>query len=232
MTLFEIRNLFVERSGRYDLQNEDMTDNGADFFIQAGVRFLDKGVQHLKSSATCFGTVSAQAFKFLFTRCRAVKEVWVSDAVARTKLQFLTAPEFYTAFAGLANSVAVTRPAYYTLINLRATELTAFNSLGQFIQHVQVDDATYNGIVFNPTDANYVIEIVGLFESTFLTLSTDTNFWTINYPDLLLMAALYKLEIFNRNTTGANDWLSGINQELSALEMDMIEQEVLGEDLR
>ena len=232
MNLEELRALFITRSGRFDLVDEDGKDSGANFFIQAGTRVLDRMSQHLKSTATAFGAVEIGAFKHVFTRCRAIKEVWISDTSTRTKLELCSPTEFYQYFNGIKNNLDVGRPAYYTPINLRATDIKAFESLGQFLQYVRPDDDTYNGIVFNPADGNYVIEIIGLFSSRELSCDLDENFWSVNFPDLLIMAALYKLEVFHRNTAGANDWLAGITSELTMIEMDMVEQLDVAEDMR
>jgi hypothetical protein len=228
----QIRKLFAERSGRFDLLNEDDSDSGADFFIQAGTRFLDKSVQHLKSKATSFIAVAANDFYKTFTRCRAIERVWISNTESRTEVELCTPIDFYQAFAGPVSTRAPGRPAYYTPINLRSTDLTAFESLAQFLQYVTTDDEAQTGVVFNVADGDYVLEIEGLFESDELLANYDDNFWSVNYPDLLLMASLYKLEVFNRNTAGANDWLAGITAELIELEKDMITQHCKHKDLR
>jgi len=44
MTLFDLRQLFVKWSGRRDLVDEYGYDNGADVFIAAGLRMLDRMV--------------------------------------------------------------------------------------------------------------------------------------------------------------------------------------------
>jgi hypothetical protein len=42
MNLGEVRTKFIKISGRDDLVNADLTDNGANFYINAGQQFLDK----------------------------------------------------------------------------------------------------------------------------------------------------------------------------------------------
>jgi len=44
MTLVEIRAEFLKLSGRHDLVNDDGTNNGADFYINAGLRMLNNMV--------------------------------------------------------------------------------------------------------------------------------------------------------------------------------------------
>lgn len=50
MDLEDIRDKFIELSGRDDLANDDGTDNGADYFINAGQKFLDKRFGHAELS--------------------------------------------------------------------------------------------------------------------------------------------------------------------------------------
>jgi hypothetical protein len=232
VNLIEIRNLFTERSGRFDLVDSNGNDQGADFFIQGGVRFLDRAITHLKSVATRFIAVTSGDFYKTFTSCRAIQEIWISDTESRTQLKSYQPIEFYQNFAGPVDEMDTGRPAYYTPLSLRATDTTAFESLAQFLQYATTEDETISGIAFNPADGDYVLEVIGLFESDSLENNTDDNFWSVNFPDLLLMASLYKLEVFNRNTAGANDWLAAINTELSELEKDLIEQDNIYEDRR
>jgi hypothetical protein len=232
MTLKEIRALFTTRSGRFDLITEEGLDNGADFFIQAGCRTLDRMIQHVKSVATHYEAIEAGDYYLIFTRCRAIKQVWVSNALSRTELELYTPKDFYLDYAGPASTISQGRPSAYTPINLRTVEKEAFNSLATFMQYVRADDETYNGIVFPPADGNYVVEIIGLFESKALECEIDENYWSVNFPDLLILAAMYKLEVFNRNKQGAEDWLAGITMEITQLEKDMVEQDDQLEDSR
>jgi hypothetical protein len=54
-----------------------------------------------------------------------------------------------------------------------------------------------------------------------LTISHGTD-WMGSYPELLLKAALWQLEISYRNTEGAKDWMQGIMQELTGIDMTTI----------
>lgn len=44
MNLIEIRELFRNTSGRYDLVNDDFSDNGADLFINDAIKWLDSKI--------------------------------------------------------------------------------------------------------------------------------------------------------------------------------------------
>lgn len=69
------------------------------------------------------------------------------------------------------------------------------------------------------------------FKTNAYELSNDTDecYWSTEHPDILIHAALCRLEISYRNTTGANDWLRAINNDLTNLDMEWVEE--LVEDL-
>lgn len=50
MDLSEVRAKFIQLSGRDDLVNADTTDNGANYFINAGQKFLDRMFGHEETS--------------------------------------------------------------------------------------------------------------------------------------------------------------------------------------
>ena len=54
MNLLQIRTKFRDISGRFDLVNSDYSDNGADFYINEGRKFLDRLGEVQKSWASCF----------------------------------------------------------------------------------------------------------------------------------------------------------------------------------
>ena len=83
-----------------------------------------------------------------------------------------------------------------------------------------------------PPDGNYYVSILGTFYSPTLsaTLSGSTwtqtkSFWSEVHPDILITAALYKLETFYRNTEGAKDWKSALMIDVADLDKDVADQE-------
>lgn len=249
MTLAEIRNLFIERSGRYDLVAETevpveggapgetkivIVDNGADFFLNAGIRLLDRMTEHFKTVSVKFGSLEAGQYSFTFGNCRTLKEVWLSTAEARWQLRQLRLAEFYDAFSAPASQVTPGSPGVFAVVNLRNQEgeTHPYQSLATFIQAFSDSANTINGILIPPVNQPMVVEVVGMFESAALVADDDTNYWSVNYPDLLLLASFYKLETFNRNKEGAADWLAGIQSELQLLEFDFVDQVDQLEDLR
>ena len=75
MNLLQLRVKFREISGRFDLVNDDGSDNGADFFINEGRKYLDRLDETQKSWASCFRWLEIGKFSVSFPYCRAIKEV-------------------------------------------------------------------------------------------------------------------------------------------------------------
>ena len=80
-------------------------------------------------------------------------------------------------------------------------------------------------IVASPADTDYVIEVSGLFKNVELSNDSDENFWTIEEYDLLIRAALYKLEGVSRGTENAKNWLSAIKADAKEINFDIVEEE-------
>ncbi len=59
---------------------------------------------------------------------------------------------------------------------------------------------------------------------------TDENFWSYEHPDILIKAALYRLEVSYRNMAGAEDYLSSIMLDLRALDMKQVEADAAAVD--
>ena len=76
----------------------------------------------------------------------------------------------------------------------------------------------------------YTLEVHGNFYSPILDTDTSSNIWSELYPDTLVKAALYELEVFYRNTEGANDWLNAIQADLIAAEQLEVFEEIHNKD--
>lgn len=232
MDLHDIRTKFVVLSGRYDLATNDGgedydTDNGADFFINAGMRFLDKRYQTHKTVASYFKEVASGTYYLTFANCFAIHEVWCNDDEARWKLSRYSYKEIKEAYNGLVSATDEGEPLYYCPIWLRAADATDFESLGAFFNYVKSDDdGTYNGILFAPaTNDSYNIEVVGRFYHDELSNNADENYWTLVAPDTLIKAALYQHEVFNRNQSNSDYWLKAMEIDGVELEKNLVDQE-------
>jgi len=232
MDLHDIRTKFCQLSGRYDLATTGVeafdTDNGADYYINAGMRFLDRRFFTHKSVGHIYEEIAADAFYVTFQNCISINEVWCTDDEDRWKLAKYSLKKIKESYSTVRSDIDTGAPLYYSPINVRAVDGTDFESLGEFLDYVKTDDdGTYSGIIIAPpADEAYNIEIIGRFYHTDLSNNTDENFWTNRAPDTLVKAALYQLEVAYRNTEGAKDWLAAINLEGIDLEMNVVEQDV------
>lgn len=217
MTLLDIRTNFIKDSGRNDLVVDltDYADRGANRFINAGQRFLDGLIDTPQSQAKYEETLVVGATAITFSDCRVIEEVYLTNA--RDGIHYLTKvglSDLREAFPELSSETQGT-PTYYAINVIRVidTELTE----------------AIKGITFmSPADDTYDMVVEGKFFAKKLVEDDDINFWTENHDDILLMAALYKLETFYRNREGAKDWLQGIMEGIRGIDHDMIAEEIAG----
>jgi len=231
MNLSEIRLKFRDLSGRYDLVNADGSDNGADFFINEGRKFLDRLDETQKSWASYFVKASAGDFIIRFPYCRAVKEVWIATSpegrwqLKKKSLQDLTAGYL----SGLISSRTRGTPLYYApgITRYVPANVPIFDAggLNDFIEVPSDNAYEYNCILLNiPVSKETLVDIRGLFYSAELVNDTDTNYWSEAHPMLLYMAAMRQMEIVQRNPSGVAEWTNSIMTELQQLGKDLVEE--------
>lgn len=234
-TLVDIRTLFVKRTGRYDLvvDTTDWADNGADAYIVAGSRMLDRREEHEFSKAKHYEDAAADTWYKVFQECRAILDVWVANDEYRKKLELRDVDTFRAYYNEPAGNIDSGVPMYYTPALLRTHPQSSTIYLESFVDTDYTEtskyDYEYNGVMWMPpTDEAIVVEVQGLWYSKTLALDADKNYWSVNHPEALLAAASYKLEVSYRNTEGAKDWLAAINMQLGDLGKDFVEQQASG----
>lgn len=213
MNLKEIRTEFVKKSGRFDLVEDttNYTDDGADFFIQAGQRFLDQQLDSPKSKAVHPVSLIAGDTEIKADRCRSVNQIWLvreGKKLFLDRIPFVDFQEYYGDFTNVEDGV----PTFYTIQDLRDTT------------NPVLEDLSNVGILIGPkSDAVYNGFVRGKFYSYSLDEDTDFNFWSVEYPQTLIQGALYTLERFYRNTQGMNDHLLAIQRDLQGIDFDVVE---------
>lgn len=232
MDLVTLREKFVKLSGRYDLvvNTTLWADNGADFYINAGQKYLDKLAEVPESVAQIFEALAADEYSITFQqKCRMIESVFVNNTEDRYELERIDLKDLKNTYNETATSTDSGSPAFYAIANLRALETTAKTTLGTFINLTWLEtDAKYDYrgiIIVPPADEAYTVEISGKFLQKVLTLDADTNYWATEYPHLLIMAALRSIEVFNRNSEGVRDWTNAIQSETIMLDFDSAEEE-------
>lgn len=236
MNLLEIRTKLAKQSGKYDLVNPStFADNGMDFHINAGQKYLDKLAPVPENFAQIYQALSVNEYSLTFQfHCRAIQSVFINDDENRWELERLELNDLKSWYDETATETTTDKPCYYAIANLRALETTAKDSLGTFINntHLETDiKYDYRGLIITPpADASYVVEVSGKFSQLKLETDTDENFWSLEYPHLLIMSALRSIETFNRNSEGVNDWTRSIISETTQLDFDIVDEESYGAD--
>ena len=230
MNLLQLRTMFRSLSGRFDLVNEDFSDNGADLFINSGRMFLDRLDETQKSWASSFRFIDIGFYSTSFQHCRAIKEVWAATSIARWQLEKKDSHDLIAEYlTGIPSSRTVGTPSHYSpTITRNIPENISSADFESFLGWVEIPSGNahgYNTILLNvPTSEKIIVEIKGLFYSSELVEDTDENYWSSIHPMLLYMAAMRQIEITNRNTQGVNDWTSSIAVEMKQLGMDLVEE--------
>ena len=230
MNLLQLRTKFRSLSGRFDLVNSDFSDNGADFFINEGRKYLDRLDETQKSWASCFRFVEIGHFSAAFPYCRAIKEVWAATISARWQLKKKSLQDLTAGYlTGLPSSRNTGSPLYYAPCIVRyVPENAEAGDIEAFAGFTDVEAGSYheyNSVLLSvPADEQIMLDIRGLFYSMELIEDTDKNYWSEVHPMLLYMSAMRQIEVSNRNSQGVKDWTSSIRDEVSQLGMDLVEE--------
>jgi len=223
MNLLEVRQQFIEQSGRYDLVTDlySYVDNGADYYIGAAARELDVEIfQVLNAMAVRYEVISPSSTFVSLPRCRTIENVWVIDSNGRSQLNYLSLPELRNLGASSEGM-----PKYYAPVNAR--QVPDMSELSESDQDyirglVTTFESSYRGVAISPAnETKMAVEVHGNFYSALLKNDDDENYWTSAYPDILIKGAMRELERSYRNRQGAEDLSAAISEQLSKLDMDI-----------
>ena len=232
MNLIEIRTMFRDISGRYDLVNADLSDNGADIYIQQGQKSLERRTNYTPSTATVFKDITAGSYLIQLKSCRVISDVWIISTDGRKKLKKFSMEDLRSFNYLPPLSSPSGAPSLYYPANLRRSPddedgLSDSATLKTFIDTISPSNPTITGLViYPPADIDYGLEIHGLFYNLQLTNDTDSNYWTVNYPMILLMASLQQLGNMYRGAKSSIVWDDLIEKELTNIDKDHVEQEI------
>ena len=233
MNLKEFRKLFIETSGRYDLWNDDGSDNGIDHYIRLGQKYLETIMYWDKTSAIQNFTLVGVS-NFMLPNARVVTRVSARKALTDRFVDLvrinLTQARKYVLDCIQNDGL----PLFYTLFRSRGqmSTVTAENFFDASALYQDVlTDQNYEslGVLLTPLvgsgDMIYV-EVEGLFRSPALINDNDSNYWTAEWSNLLTYATYRELEIVYRNTQGVKDWEQAIASLMVQKEMDYVMDEV------
>lgn len=233
MTLLSVRTDFIKFCARYDLVEDDIDyiDAGADKFIRAGQRWLDRTFEIAKARARWYNTTEIGSWYALVPNCRVITQVWMSNSTNnKWRLERKDADELHWNYRKDPSLITNGKSRYYSLVDLRTIPeemgTTIIDIWGTTIYDVDVDHYDYLGLVWMaPALYASSLEVHGLFYQPILTENDSTNFWTESEPHALQMAACRALEDSYRNIQGVNDWTNSIREYLIGLEYDFADLE-------
>lgn len=234
MTLLELKAKFVEISGRHDLfdtSSASYPDTGGLFYINAGIRFLNDSILDFSSMRVFKTTGSAAQYTVALD---TVTQVYAVSGTEKLILDFVpieNRDSFFEKPLKLVDAENTGKPKYFSHVlsidqDTNNGEYTAGEDASG-LTPVSLSTVS-NIILIQPIpDKSYTFFFIGRSSKLELTDSENalSTYWSINYPDLLLAAIMYKLESFFRNTEGARDWLNTLNMGLRAIDLVNAENE-------
>jgi len=213
----------------------DYVDNGANFILNAGQRWLDRKLDHKYSVGRLFKQVSAGNVGVTFQLCRVILQVWIQDTTEgnRTLLEKKSPTwlreNYYSSFGDTTQYM----PLYYYPAYLRVfPHNPTLADLQMYLGFADVspmlpDDVVYDGVIFMPpADSAYTVEVWGHFYSPELTSDTQSSYWSVRNPEMLLMAGMRMLEVFKRNSEGVKDWEAAVKEQLADVDKDAADEDV------
>lgn len=235
MTLQQVRDLFIEVTGFVNLvtptgENKGgaVANKGANFFINSGRRWLDNNLPHTKSKRWYNKNMAVGDYLFYPRYLKAVDNIFIVESDCETELEERE-EDWLRKTYNINQTDSNGTPCYWSYVTDRLSpeqsNLTAANYTNEFTYGGDIinfaDDFTYSGIMIMPiTNAVYTLKIKGEFYSEELSANSDTNFWTINYPEVLALAAALRRELFYRNFNGVAEYKTQIFDEMSKVDLD------------
>ncbi len=219
MTLVEIRERLIIATGRTDLvvDTTNYADDGADWYIQAGQRFLDDELPTPKSLAEVEKTISAGDASVSFPNIRAIETVRLQESGEQPSfLDRVPLREFYNRFGDLTylqNQAEQDKPTRYALGIHRDGSASA-------------TELSERLIVFHPrADKEYTLVITTAYFSTPLEQDSDESWWSLQYPEVLVLAARRAIEIDHRNRQGVQEFERQIQKRVQQIDSNLVQED-------
>lgn len=218
MNLLEIRQEFIDKTGRTDLattstgssDNYDV-DAGADFYIKAAIRTLDRMQENATTKAYFSVNLGIGESEIKVVDCRNISKVWIVDDEGLSELDWMCYDELMLEYPDLTSTD-----------NGTPTNWSSYNKVLSPRQRFLGDDyGSRTVIVMPPTNTALEVRIFGKFYSSELKENTDENFWSVAHPDILVMAAMQEVEGFYRNTEGYADFERILQKKLGGIDVDL-----------
>ncbi len=242
MNLLAVRKDFVKKSGFRDLIKSGGADNGANTFIQSGGRLLDT----LQPNPACVRShlvdLAQDDYQVTFSDCRVIDSVWVidEDGARDNQITRKTIGELRKLYPGPFADIDTGIPLYYApLVGVEPSMQTAVagDYSADFLDLLFGKAYAVTGIIIMPpANQVYTMEVHGRWFTKKLEVDGDESWWSINRPELLVLAAMCVREMFFRNTEGVRGYLDpqfgSLALMLRGIDRDMAAQEAVNSGRR
>jgi hypothetical protein len=216
MRLLDIRKEFVKKSGRYDLV-VDVTawaDNGANFYINAAQKALDRMTELRRNLMRISVALDPDEYLVDMVKiARVISNVYAVNASKEVVKLGYKPRDWILYEMGMDVPDMDSGAPYYWTYTTSDSVVEA-----RTIQVAPPVSEAYTIVVEGHFHEQTLVDMIG--EPGEGETRTDESLWTVAYPEILIKAALWQLEIFYRNSEGAKDWLTAIQQELMLIEYD------------
>lgn len=223
----------MQFTGRFDMVTDDESwrDNGANFLIQTGQKWLDRQGDVAFGEGKSYFDLPKDSWFIMVNNCRSVRDVYLSNADGtRRPLRRKDYPEIAHMCVRDPAKLESGTPKYYSIANINThPETVGTTTVARFGPTITYSAPGnpwgFNSIIIAPAPSEQLlVEVHGLFYQPELVADTDQNVWSEEYPFILVLAACRQLEISYRNTSGAADWENAVNAELLTLGFDLVDQ--------
>ncbi len=229
MTTEELRKLFVEENGRYDLVSDYPTcetDNGVDRYLNRAQYLLDRLVTPHGRKERRFFELSVDQKSIELERVIHIQEVFVVNSDNETvRLQY--EPDIYTLIKDVEGTDDAGTPLYWGLNIALTDEDTPSNFDGSegVIASGTGDHEKKVILISPPSDADVTLQVIGRFKSVPL-VTGESAYWLQdqNVAAMLAASRFYLMQSLAAGT-GTREALEAVRYEAMQLIADQIELE-------
>ncbi len=240
--LSDVRYRFIVSSHRRDLiTGGDLStnaDDGANWYINAGIRYLDHIIGHNQKTARFNYAMSIGDYYRLFTDLEDVLRVVFKKADG-TAIDFstctnsgaMTIRDFREAYSGAASLWESGDPVAWARTVIRRRGSTDYSGDGilDYADTSATDTDAYGNIqlIWYPKlEEAMTLEVWGHAKEDNLSDDGDYNFWTTEHPDLVVAAAMRMVHVDMNNKSGVAAQEAYIMPMLDKIDSRQVEQEL------
>ena len=203
--LSTLQDLFRESTGR-----KGMSDSRVNYFINAAIRRLNESQGITQQVVLEEYTLTAEAYQVQVTNAFAIKSVFIESLTAESysELPYLPFESFQPRYPE-AEETTIGVPSYWS-----------------YERTMQTSERTINVILMPPAAVERELRLY--ISRTFAALSdaSDSNVWTVTWPDLVILMSMYVLEVHYRNFEGAKAIWADIQEQLLDIDKRVVERDM------